>query len=89
MAAVSDNDTRRVRLAALDTEIARLRYRHDIAMSAFRFEEATAFGAPIAALERERTTLAAALPPAEPSRPTPPAPLLAPARRGRPGRRPR
>jgi len=79
----------RARLVALDAEIARLRYRHDIAMSAFRFEEATALGGPIAALERDRAALAAALPPAEPPRPTPPAPILAPARRGRPDRRPR
>jgi hypothetical protein len=84
-----DFDARRTRLAALDAEIARLRYRHDIAMSAFRFEEATALGAPIAALERDRAALAASLPPPEPPRPTPPEKLHAPIRRGRPGRRPR
>jgi hypothetical protein len=50
------------RLAEIERELARLRYRHDIAMSAFRFEEATALGPPIAALERERHTLVAALP---------------------------
>jgi hypothetical protein len=54
------------RLADIERELARLRYRHDIAMSAFRFEEATALGPRIAALEKERQALAAALPPAEP-----------------------
>ncbi len=55
------------RLAEIDRELARLCYRHDIAMSAFRFEEATALGAPIAALEKERQALAARLPPAAPA----------------------
>ena len=50
------------RLAEIECELARLRYRHDIAMSAFRFEEATALGPAIAALERERQALATALP---------------------------
>jgi hypothetical protein len=59
--------TSRARLAEIERELARLRYRHDIAMSAFRFEEATALGPAIAALERERQALDAALPaPAEP-----------------------
>jgi hypothetical protein len=78
----------RARLAELDAELARLRYRHDIAMSAFLFEKATALGPTIAALERERRTLAEALPPlAAPATAT--VPLLARVRRGRPGRRPR
>lgn len=54
---------KRARLAYIERELARLRYRHDIAMSAFRFEEATALGPAIAALEQERQALAAALPP--------------------------
>jgi hypothetical protein len=53
---------KRARLAEVERELVRLRYRHDIAMSAFRFEEATALGPAIAELERERQTLAAALP---------------------------
>lgn len=56
----------RARLAEIDRDLARLRYRHDIAMSAFRFEEATALGPAIAALEKERQRLAAALPEIEP-----------------------
>jgi len=72
---------RRARLAELDRELARLRYRHDDAMSAFRFEEATALGPAIAALEKERELLAAALPQVEP--PTGIAPILVRPRRRR------
>jgi hypothetical protein len=49
-------------LADIERELARLRYRHDIAMSAFRFEEAAALGPVIAALERERQALETAVP---------------------------
>jgi hypothetical protein len=57
----------RARLAEMDREVARLQYRHDIAMSAFLFEEATALGREIAALDKERQALAADLPTAEPT----------------------
>ena len=50
---------KRARLVEVERELARLRYRHDIAMSAFRFEEATALGPTIAALEKERQALTA------------------------------
>ena len=53
------------RLAEVEGELARLRHLHDIAMSAFRFEEATALGPAIAALEKERQALAAELPSVE------------------------
>jgi hypothetical protein len=53
---------KRARLAEVERELARLRYRHDIAMSAFRFEEATALGPAIVALDKERQALAAILP---------------------------
>jgi len=72
---------RRARLAEIDRDLNRLRYRHDIAMSAFRFEEATALGPAIAALEKERELLAAALPQVEP--PTGIAPILVRPRRRR------
>jgi hypothetical protein len=72
---------RRIRLAEIDRELTRLRYRHDIAMSAFRFEEATALGPAIAAIEKERERLAAALPDIEP--PTGIVPTLARPRRRR------
>ncbi len=72
---------RRARLAEIDRDLARLRHRHDLAMSAFRFEEATALGPAIAALEQEREGLAAALPDNEP--PTGVVPVLARPRRRR------
>jgi hypothetical protein len=72
---------RRVRLAEIERDLARLRYRHDIAMSAFRFEEATALGPAIVALEKEREQLAVALPTIEP--PTGIVPTLARPRRRR------
>jgi hypothetical protein len=53
---------KRARLAEIERDLTRLRYRNDIAMSAFRFEEATALGPAIAALEQERQVLAAGLP---------------------------
>jgi hypothetical protein len=78
---------KRARLAAVERELTRLRYRHDIAMSAFRFEEATALGLTIAALEQERQTLVAKLP-ADRELPTGVVPVLMD--RGRPARmRPR
>src|SRR3954447_25212752 len=66
---------RRARLAEIDRDLTRLRYRHDIAMSAFRFEEATALGPAISTLEQERQRLAAAIPDVEP--PTGIVPVLA------------
>jgi hypothetical protein len=71
----------RARLAAIDRELARLQYRHDIAMSAFLFDEATALGRAIAALDRERQALAAGLPEPSPAPKTGTVPVLA-----RPGR---
>lgn len=56
-------EQKRARLAGIDRDLARLQYRHDIAMSAFLFEEATALGRAIAELDRERQALAADLPP--------------------------
>jgi hypothetical protein len=77
-----DTAQKREQLAAVERELARLRYRHDIAMSAFRFEEATALGPAIAALEQERQALAVAVPPPEPESGTVPV-LARPRRRGR------
>ena len=82
-----DFAAQRGRLTEVERELARLRHRHDIAMSAFRFEEATALGPAIAALEQERQMLAAALP-ARREPPTGVVPVLT--ERGRPARlRPR
>jgi hypothetical protein len=72
----------RARLTEIERDLARLQHRHDIAMSAFLFEEATVLGRTIAALDRERQALAADLPapPAEPERGIVPA-LARPRRR--------
>lgn len=84
MTAPGDIAARRERLAAVDRELARLRYRHDIAMSAFRFEEATALGPAIAALETERQGLSVTLPAPEPPTRTVPQLLSRPrVRKGR------
>ncbi len=73
---------RRARLADIERRLARLQYRHDIAMSAFRFEEATALGRELAALDKERQALAAGLPAVDAAPPeTGVVPILA-----RPGR---
>lgn len=76
---------RRARLADVERELARLRHRHDIAMSAFKFEEATALGPAIAALENEQRTLAAATPapPVDAAPPTDIVPVLTRPRRPR------
>ena len=73
---------KRARLAEVERELARLRYRHDIAMSAFRFEEATALGPAIAALDKERQALAAILPTPDPPMGVVPE-LMRPRRRSR------
>jgi hypothetical protein len=54
----------RARLAEIELELAGLQARHDLAMSAFRFDEANALQRMIAALDDERRALTAALPPA-------------------------
>ena len=64
---MDDLATKRMRLAEIERELAQLQYRHDIAMSAFLFEEATALGRTIAALDKERQALTADLPVAPPA----------------------
>jgi len=59
---VIDFAAQRARLAEIDRDLARLQAQHDLAMSAFRFDEANALLPRIAALEDERRALAAALP---------------------------
>src|SRR3989442_8775578 len=53
---------KRARLDAVHEELARLQAQHDLAMSAFKFDEANALQRRIEALEDERRALAAALP---------------------------
>ena len=72
-------------LAEIDRELADLREQHDLAMSAFKFDEANALQLRIAALEDERRVVVAALPPLTPT-PEPPlgvVPTLARPRRVR------
>jgi len=68
---MDDLPLRRARLAEIERELTQLQYRHDIAMSAFLFEEATALGRTMAALEKERQALAADLPAPAPAREPP------------------
>jgi hypothetical protein len=58
-----DLAARRARLAAIDRELDGLRSQHDLAMSAFKFDEASALQRRIEAIEDERRAFAAALPP--------------------------
>jgi len=58
---------KRARLAEIDRELGRLRWRHDLAMSAFKFDEASAMQRRIGALNDERRVVAAALPPPQPA----------------------
>ena len=75
------------RLAEIEGELARLRARHDNAMSSFRFDEANALQHDIAALEGRRRALAGELPPvAAPAEGVIPV-MLKPRRMGRPRRR--
>jgi hypothetical protein len=62
-------ETKRMRLAAVERELAGLGIRHDLAMSEFKFDEAREVQQRIEVLERERRELVDALPP--PPRPPP------------------
>jgi hypothetical protein len=60
-------EAKRARLAVVERELAGLGDRHDLAMSAFKFDEAREVQQQIEVLERERSELVDALPaPAEP-----------------------
>ena len=54
---------RRERLSAVERELARQQAQYELAMSAFKFDEANALQSRIAALDSERRTLIAGLPP--------------------------
>ena len=64
-------EAKRTRLAALERELLQLATRHDIAMSAFRFDEAGNLQRRIGVLERERAQLATVLPAAPPPQAVP------------------
>jgi hypothetical protein len=80
-------EAKRLRLAAVERELTGLAARHDLAMSAFKFDEAREVQSQIAVLERERAELAAALP--APAPPVPAAPVPVMVRPGRMAARPR
>jgi hypothetical protein len=64
-------EAKRERLAVVERELAGLGVRHDLAMSAFKFDEAREVQQRIAALERERAELVNALPAPAPPSPAP------------------
>ena len=70
---------RRERLGAVERELARQQAQYELAMSAFKFDEANALQGQIEALEDERRGVAAALPPVEATAELPPGvvPVLA------------
>ena len=68
-------EAKRTRLAALERELFQLATRHDIAMSAFRFDEAGNLQRRIAVLELERAQLVKMLPAAAPPPPAAPVPV--------------
>jgi hypothetical protein len=81
----------RGRLAIMDGELAVLQARYELAMSAFKFDEASALQQKIATLEAERRVLAETLPSPTiaPEPPTGIVPALGKKPRGRRTRRPR
>jgi hypothetical protein len=89
---VSDSDdAKRTRLSEIERTLASLMAQHDLTMSAFKFDEASALQHRITACEAERQALAATLPAASaPAGPEPQSgvvPVLArPDRRRRPPR---
>jgi hypothetical protein len=58
--------TQRDRLAAVDSELVVLQAQYELAMSGFKFDEASALQRRIAVLESERRALAGSLPPPAP-----------------------
>jgi hypothetical protein len=60
---MTELEEKRARLATVERELPRLDVRHELAMSAFKFDEARDVQQRIAALERERAALVEALPP--------------------------
>jgi hypothetical protein len=72
----------RDRLAAVEGELAALQAQYELAMSAFKFDEADALQRQITVLEGERRVLAAELP-APPPDPEPPAGVVPVLRRPR------
>jgi len=69
-------EVKRARLAAIERELSGLGARHDLAMSAFRFDEAREVQQRNTILQRERAELVKALPAATPPPPAAPVPVM-------------
>ena len=69
---MAELEEKRARRAAVESELAELGARHDLAMSAFKFDEAREVQERINALERERAELVEALPTVVPPAPAGP-----------------
>jgi hypothetical protein len=81
-------EAKRARLSLVERELLQLGRRHDLAMSAFRFDEARDLQQRIGVLEHERAELIAAVPAPAPEPPTAPARVaVVPSRRRRPRHR--
>ena len=76
-------EVKRARLAALERELSGLGSRHDLAMSAFKFDEARELQQRIALLERECAELAETLPNVAPPPAAAPVPVMIRRRRRR------
>src|ERR1700737_1375869 len=83
----TEMEAKRARLVAIERELSRLGSRHDLAMSAFKFDEARELQRRITVLERERAELEAVLPAPAPTPPIEPVPVRIRARRPIPRRR--
>jgi hypothetical protein len=83
----TEMEVKRARLVAIERELSRLGSRHDLAMSAFKFDEARELQRRITVLERERAELEAVLPTPAPTPPMEPVPVRIRARRPIPRRR--
>ena len=84
---IAELEAKRTRLAAVECELAGLGARYDLAMSAFKFDEAREVQQTMGVLERERAELVEALP--APASPSPQSPVPVTIRRRRSARRPR
>jgi len=75
-AMMTEIEVKRARLAGIERELSGLGARHDLAMSAFRFDEAREVQQRITILQRERAELVQALPAAPPPPPAAPVPVM-------------
>ncbi len=78
-------EAKRARLTAVERQLAELGVLHELAMSAFKFDEARQVQERITVLERERAGLVEGLPAAVPPVPAGPVPVIV--RRRRPAQR--